>query len=253
MIIVAASILGLLLGSMLSVLLARWPQFEGFVSGRSHCPHCKHELGARDLIPLVSWVLSRGRCRYCHAKISSLYPFLELTVGGLFGAYAALYGVPTGWYAIEYLILFGLIALFFFDLQYQVLPDVILAPLFVVAVARLGYYRPDVLLSAGATGVLLASSLGLLYIISRGRWLGLGDVKLAAVIGVLFGFPVAIGVTLIAIWSGALIGLLMIARRQATMKTALPFGSFWTAAAILALMIPEPVAFLSGLFIPVVQ
>jgi prepilin signal peptidase PulO-like enzyme (type II secretory pathway) len=174
-------------------------------------------------------------------------------MGGLFGLYAFLYGVPTGWYAIEYVILFGLIALFFFDFQYQVLPDVILAPLFVVAIARLGYYRPDVLVSSLAMGVLLAASLGLLYIISRGRWLGLGDVKLAAVIGMLFGFPVAIGITLIAIWSGALVGLVMIARRQATMKTALPFGSFWTAAAILALMIPEPVAFLSGLFIPVVQ
>ena len=253
MIIGGAIFLGLLLGSFLSVLIERWPTWRGAGTGRSRCPQCAHELAWFDLIPLVSWIAVGGKCRYCQRPISKLYPILEISMATVLGLYAYLYGVPTGWFAIDYLILALLVALFFFDFRHQVLPDVIVGTLAGIVLLRLISLRADLLVNSIATGALLMSLLGLLYIISKGRWLGFGDVKLAFAIGVLFGYPMAVGVTLIAIWSGALVGIGMIARRRATMETALPFGSFWAAAAILAVLAPGPVAFLSGLFIPILK
>lgn len=251
MITLIAILAGLLLGSFLSVLLDRWPHWRGVVTGRSQCPQCHHALAWFDLVPLVSWLVLRGKCRYCHAPIAKLYPALELTVAGVLGVFAFKYGLPSPWYGIDYLVLFALVSLFFFDLKHRVLPDIILLPLLIIVGARLVTQRPDMLVNAFATGALLAGLLGLLYLVSRGRWLGLGDVKLAFVIGVLFGYPIAVGVTLIAIWSGALVGVVLILAKRANMQTALPFGSFWAAVAILAIILPGPFAFISGLFLPI--
>lgn len=250
MVIVGAAIAGLLLGSFLSVLISRWPRWRGAGAGRSRCPHCMHVLAWYDLVPLVSWLFLRGACRYCKTPISAWYPILELTMAGVLGAYAFLYGIRTGWYAFDYLILFALVALFFFDFKHHMLPDAITFPLGLLVLIRMFSLRPDLLVNALATGALLCAVFGLLYAVSRGRWLGFGDVKLAFVIGLLFGYPGAVGVTLLAMWAGALVGVGLMAAHRATMKTALPFGSFWTAAAIAALLWPGPVFFLSGLIIP---
>lgn len=172
-------------------------------------------------------------------------------MAGVLGFYAFIFGAPSSWYATDYLVLFALVSLFFFDLKYRILPDAILAPLLVVVGARLLSQRPDMLINACATGALMAGLLGLLYLVSHGRWLGLGDVKLAFIVGVLFGYPGAVGVTLIAIWSGALVGVGLILVKRANMKTALPFGSFWVASAIIAMMMSGPIYFISGLFTPV--
>lgn len=253
MITLIAVLAGLLLGSFLSVLLDRWPHWRGVAAGRSQCPQCRHELAWFDLVPLVSWVMLDGKCRYCRASIAKLYPALELTMAGVLGVFAFKYGIPSLWYAVDYLVLFALVSLFFFDLKHRVLPDAILLPLLVIVGVRLFSQRPDILVSALATGALLSGFFGLLYLISYGRWLGLGDVKLAFVLGVLFGYPVAVGVTLIAIWSGALVGIVLILAKRANMQTALPFGSFWVAAAVLAILFPSPIAFISGLFLPILS
>ena len=251
MIIGGALIAGLLLGSFLSVLISRWPHWRGAGTGRSHCPNCMHELAWYDLIPLISWAVLAGRCRYCNAPISVLYPVLEISTAGVLGVYAALYGLPAGWFAVDYLILFALVALFFFDLKHHMLPDAVVYPFGLVVLIRVFSLRPDLLVNALAMGALLSAVFGLLYAVSRGRWLGFGDVKLAFVIGALFGYPGAIGVTFIAIWAGALVGLGMMALKKMTMQSALPFGSFWAAAAIVTVLWPGPVFFLSGLILPV--
>jgi leader peptidase (prepilin peptidase)/N-methyltransferase len=191
-----------------------------------------------------------GKCRYCKEPISLFYLVLELSMAGILGVYAFLYGIPTGWYAFDYLILFALVALFFFDFKHQVLPDAIVFPLGLLVLLRLFTLRPDLLLNGVITGAVLAAVLGLMYAISRGRWLGFGDVKLAFVVGMLFSFPGAVGVTFIAVWAGALVGVSMIALKKMTMQSALPFGSFWVAVAILTILWPGPVFFLSGLIIP---
>lgn len=251
MVIFIAVCVGLLLGSFLSVLLDRWPQWQGVAVGRSQCPLCHHELAWFDLVPLASWIMLRGKCRYCRAPISILYLALELTMASTLGLYAYSFGLPSSWFAVDYIILFAFVSLFFFDMKHGMLPDVILAPLGIIVGARLVMQRPDILLNSFATGALLTGAFGLLYFISHGRWLGRGDVKLAFVIGLLFGYPVAVGVTLVAIWTGALVGVGLILLKRANMQTALPFGSFWVAAAIIAMMLPGLVSFISGLFIPV--
>ncbi|MBP6886171.1 MAG: prepilin peptidase [Candidatus Pacebacteria bacterium] len=248
---ISLGILGLLLGSFLSVLLARWPHWRGVATGRSACPVCHHELAWYDLIPLASWLSTRGACRYCFTPISRWYPALELTMAVVLASYGWLFGVATWWGAIDVAILFLLVSLFFFDVRYHMLPDALTLPLVVIAIGRIALFRSDLLINALAMGVCLTAFFGLLYLLTRGRSLGFGDVKLACAMGVLFGFPMAIGVTLIAIWSGAAIGVGMMMRKSATMKTALPFGAFWVVAALVTLFMPGPVAFLSGLLIPV--
>lgn len=253
MAILVAVVVGLILGSFLSVLIGRWPHFRGAWMGRSHCPACSHVLAWHDLLPVVSWLMLRGRCRYCGTPISALYPVLEVTMAGALGLYAYFYGLPTMWYALDIIVLFGLVSLFFFDLKHQMLPDIIVLPLSIVAVLRLWVVPGHDPLTSVLTGIGIAAMFGALYAYSRGRWLGFGDVKLAVVIGLLFGYPVAVGVTLIAVWAGALVGVALMATRRATMQTALPFGSFWTAAAVVTVLWPAPVLFLSSLFIPVLR
>jgi leader peptidase (prepilin peptidase)/N-methyltransferase len=244
---IAAGI-GLLLGSFLSVLLGRWPQWRGVATGRSECTQCQHELAWYDLVPLVSWLTLRGKCRYCLAPISSLYPALELTMALVLGGYAFMHGFASLWSVVDYIALFAFVSLFYFDLKHGVLPDFILIPLTVVIGARLVAQQPDALVSAFATGAIMAAFLGSLFALSRGRWLGLGDVKLAFVIGLLFGYPIAVSVTFIAIWAGALVGIGLMLARRATMQTAVPFGSFWVAVAAVAMLFPAPIVFVSGFF-----
>lgn len=253
MIVFIVAIVGLMLGSFLSVLIGRWPELNGVVGGRSRCPHCMMELQWYDLIPLISWMTLGGKCRACRAPISWWYPLYEISMAGILVAYTLLFGVLGSWSVVELVLLAMFVALFFFDLRHQVLPDMITIPMVILAVGRLVLWRQDLLINGVATGVLLAAAFGLLYAASRGRVLGFGDVKLALAIGVVFGFPGAVGVTLLAIWAGALTGLMLMATRRATMQTALPFGSFWTAVAIIAMLWPSPIYFLSGLVVPVFQ
>src|SRR5512134_2699862 len=98
MMTVVAVTVGLMLGSFLSVLIGRWPHWRGVGGGRSACPACGHELAWYDLVPLVSWLVLRGACRYCRAPISAFYPALEFTMAAALGLYAYRFGLPTAWH-----------------------------------------------------------------------------------------------------------------------------------------------------------
>lgn len=143
--VIGAIVLGLLLGSFLSVLVERWETKEGMLTGRSRCPQCRHQLAWYDLIPLISWILLRGRCRYCGAPIHWRYPLKELVMAGVLGGYVARWGIPTGWEAVDLVIIFGLVALFFFDLRWMVLPDVFTYGLSGILLVRLIAYTPSLL------------------------------------------------------------------------------------------------------------
>jgi leader peptidase (prepilin peptidase)/N-methyltransferase len=253
MAILVAVVLGLILGSFMSVLVGRWETREGIVTGRSECPDCRRVLAWYDLIPLASWLMLRGRCRYCRAPISVRYPLMELVMAGTLGAYAWQYGLSTFWAISDVLILFGLVTLFFFDLRWHLLPDAVVFTLIGIVFVRLVWLRPDLLTNGLMTGVGLAALLGLLWLASHGSWLGLGDVKFAFLVGLLFGYPGAVGVTLVAVWVGALFGLGLMSLHRATLKTALPFGSFWSAIAVITVLWPVPVFYLSGLFTPALR
>jgi leader peptidase (prepilin peptidase)/N-methyltransferase len=249
----AAIAFGLILGSFVSVLVERWHTKVGIVAGRSECPNCHHMLAWYDLVPLGSWLWLRGRCRYCRAPIPLHYPAMELAMAVALGLYVFKYGIPSLWMLTDLFILFGLVALFFLDLRWRLLPDVFTFGLSAIVLARLIGLRPDLVVNHLATAAILVGAFGTLFIASRGRWLGLGDVKMALLVGLLFGYPGAVGVTLIAIWSGALWGVVLMARRQANMETALPFGSFWSAAAVLGVIWPGQLHYLSGLVLPYIR
>lgn len=256
MLIATHFFVGLIFGSFLSVLLERLPVYvgrpnskPGIIFGRSECPYCRTTLSWYDLLPLLSYILLRGHCRHCRARISVLYPLLELAMAAVFGLYAYRFGFVGIRSIADIVILFGLVSLFFFDLRHRILPDIIMIPIALTALGRIFLTSPELVRNAIMTGVSISLFLGLVYWLSHGRWLGLGDVKLAMLIGLLFGYPNAIGVTLAAIWAGALIGLILVLIGRANMRTALPFGSFWTLAAIVMILVPGLLGRLSEIFL----
>ncbi|HXK37368.1 MAG TPA: prepilin peptidase [Candidatus Paceibacterota bacterium] len=243
---IGAVVLGLLLGSFLSVLIERWHTKDGIIAGRSRCPHCMHALAWYDLVPLFSWLVLRGRCRYCKAPIHWRYPLMELVMAGVLGGYVARWGIPSGWEAVDIVVLFGLVALFFFDMRWMLLPDVFTYSLIGLLLVRLIAHTPSAFVGSVATAVFLAALFMLLYLLTRGRGVGLGDVKFALVIGLLFPYPAAFIVTVAAIWAGAIVGVALMLLKLATRRTPMPFGSFWAAAALIAMLWPEPVAIISS-------
>lgn len=248
-----AVIVGLMLGSFASVLICRWPHWRGVVDGRSQCARCERALAWYELVPLASWFFLRGRCRSCKQSIAMFYPMLECCMAGTFGAYAYRLGISSAWNVIDLFILFLLVALLFFDLRNMVLPNIFIVLLAAAAFARIVFFQSDAIAGALYTAAALGIVFLLLHAFSGGRWLGFGDVKLAVAIGVLFGYPDAISVTMVAIWVGALVGLGMILFGRASLRTALPFGAFWTAVSVFTILWPGPVHFLSASVIPILQ
>jgi leader peptidase (prepilin peptidase)/N-methyltransferase len=233
---------GLLLGSFASVLIGRWPHWRGVVAGRSACTACGHALGVADLVPLVSWAGSRGTCRYCGARVSAWYPVYELSMAGVLVAYGLLVGV-RGWAGvIDVAALILLTTLFFFDLRLRVLPDVLVALLACVGVGR-QLAGGHSLVAPVAVGVGTAAAFFLLLLfwerVLKRDGVGYGDVKLAVALGLLLGLPAMVFGTVIAVWAGALLGIVLLASHKAGMRTELPFGSFWVAAAALFILLPS--------------
>lgn len=241
MAVILAVLVGLCLGSFLNVLLARLYRpgrigKKGIVAGRSECFSCRHRLPWYDLIPLASWVALGGQCRFCHARIPMQYPVVEAAVAGIFGLFAYHSAVPTPESWFSFVFLFGFLALFFFDRQSFILPDVVMAPMIALALMFRGVSHPESLVPALVSGFLMAACFGILYAVSRGRWVGFGDVKLMALVGILFGYPTAWLVLVASVWLGAFWGLALIGMGRATRETALPFGSFVSCVAILAIL-----------------
>lgn len=214
LILFVSALLGLICGSFVTALSHRLPRGEDFVSGRSRCPHCKTPLAARDLVPVLSWLMSRGRCRYCQAPVSARYPAIELLSGFLFVLVAVL-AEPA---AVERIVLlWGLavvfLALTVIDLEFRRLPNGLI--LFAFGLTGLLAWRDGrefgaVLL---AIGIALSIGVGLRVIglvIDKKPGLGWGDIKLAMAVSValpLDALPVFLsvgGVTalLLAAWFG---------------------------------------------------
>ena len=244
---VYAFLFGLIYGSFLNVLLWRLPEGEG-IGGRSRCRNCGHQLAWYDLVPVLSFLILRGKCRSCRQKISFRYLAVELTTGIVLAAFwfsrqPALGLVTT--FSVFGILVF--VSLFFFDLFYFILPDVIVLPAIgLFSVYDLLAVKDLLMLLVGA--LLITSFFVILYTASRGRWLGFGDIKLVILILLVLGFPVGFWAIIFGIWGGALFGLVLLASRKATMKKALPFGSFLTLAAMVLIIFQRATDFLSKFF-----
>lgn len=178
---------GLIIGSFLNVLIAREGTDEG-IGGRSRCPTCRQVLAPHDLVPVFSWIALGGRCRYCHVRISALYPLVELLTAGLFAS-LGFAGLPALSIALGLVIISLCIAIGFYDLRHMLIPDT-WSYLFSFVALVFGCislaHMSDVPLLL-FSGFFVAFPLWVLWFVSGGRWMGLGDVKFSLGIGWLLG------------------------------------------------------------------
>ena len=228
-----AGLIGLAFGSFASVLAYRWPRGESIVRPRSHCTGCDRTLSPIELIPVVSWIAQRGRCRGCAASISWRYPAIELTSAALAAGAIVSFGVTWKGLAAAVLAL-ALVPVVAIDLEHQLIPDVIVFPAtaaglaFAIAANPSRWWVP-VVAALGAAGFLM-----LLWIFYPGG-MGLGDVKLALLLGAVLGASV-LPAMLIAFAAGATVGVgLMVRHGAAARKMAVPFGPFLAVGALAGL------------------
>jgi leader peptidase (prepilin peptidase)/N-methyltransferase len=228
-------LIGLSLGSFFTALLARYGTNQSIMKGRSKCPKCRHVLRWYDLVPFLSFIFLRGRCRYCRKGISFLYPLVEIITAVALLAFFCQYGFGFSWQNGVFLVaLLGFILLLFFDYLYMILPDIVIVSLTIITLAFMVLTNPGTLPSALITGFILGGVFAILHIVSAGRWMGFGDVKLAFFIGLFFGYPLGPGIIFVSVWLAALLGFILIFSRRATLKTALPFGSFMAIVSIIS-------------------
>lgn len=227
-----AGMFGLAIGSFFTVCVSRWPAGESLVAPRSHCP-CGRTLSWYELIPVVSWTLQGGRCRGCHVRISPRYPAIELATAGVATLAVLTIGANLRG-AIAAVMLVALVPVVVIDIQHKLIPDVIILPAAAIALALAIVSDParwwvPVAAAFGASGFLLA--LALVY----PGGMGMGDVKLAFLLGATLGAAV-IPALAIAFLVGAIVGVAIVfAKATATRKLAIPFGPFLAAGAAMAL------------------
>ena len=242
LLVVCTALVGLVIGSFLNVVIWRVPRGESVVSPPSHCPGCGHEVRPRDNIPVVSWLLLRGRCRDCGTRISIRYPLVEAGTAVVFAVLTLAIGFEPELPAFLYLGAIG-VALTMIDIDVKRLPDAIVLPSYLVAAALLTVAaavdgRWEDLLRAGLGMVALYAFYFLLALVYPAG-MGFGDVKLAGVLGIYLGWlgwaEVVTGGFLGFLFGGVVGGGLVLVRR-AGRKSKLPFGPFMLAGALVAIL-----------------
>lgn len=226
---------GLMAGSFVTVVAHRVPRGESIVGPRSRCPGCGTQIAAYDNVPVFSWVLLRGRARCCGAAISPRYPLTELCLGLLYAATVLVLWDDPAEIALGLVFMTMLMAITLTDLELRLIPNKILivSALLGVAIATAtdpGSLPERAAAAAAAGGLLFGAAL------AYPRGMGLGDVKLAAVMGLFLGRNVAPAI-LVALLAGSVVGLWMIARHGATArKRAIPFGPFLALGGVVGLL-----------------
>ncbi len=225
-------LLGLSIGSFLNVLIDRLPAGESIWIDRSHCDSCRKTLNWYDLIPVISFIILQRKCRNCHKKISWQYPLVEAATGLFFlFTYVSMIRITgtdlTVPHLIYYLILVAsLIAIFVTDLKYRIIPDQILIFLTILTVVYQFIYFPQFIKDNLISGIISLLFFLMLVIITRGKGMGLGDVKLAFVMGLLLGFPKIIVALYLSFLTGAVVSLILILIHKKSMKSTIAFGPF---------------------------
>ncbi len=239
---VVCGLFGLAVGSFLNVVIYRVPRKESVVRPRSHCPNCGTQLAERDNIPVVSWLLLRGKCRTCDEPISSRYPLVELLTGVLFASVGLRFGLD--WVVPAYLVFFAsLIAITFIDLEHYIIPNRIVYPTIFISIPLLvlaaalqdewGNLERALIGAVAAWGFLL-----IVHLISP-RGMGFGDVRLSFVLGLFLGWldlrHVFLGLFLGFLF-GSVSGLALMALRRRGRKDHIPFGPFLAAGSVVAVL-----------------
>ncbi|MBY0494036.1 MAG: prepilin peptidase [Cyanobacteria bacterium] len=250
-VMIYGGLLGLCIGSFLNVVIYRLPLGKSIVSPPSRCRKCDYLLQWYDNIPVLSWVFLRGRCRRCGTPVSIQYPIVELITGALF--VLTIWLTPFGPLLASRLILIGiLIALFGIDLEHQILPNSITLPGIAIGVLFSLIAPPggkDALIGVVVGGGILYAIAWGYYLWRREEGMGMGDVKMLAMIGAFLGWKAVLITLILASFAGAFIGVGMMAVQRGTMKYALPFGTFLAIGAVVAMFVGDPlIAWYAGFF-----
>jgi leader peptidase (prepilin peptidase) / N-methyltransferase len=232
-------LLGLAVGSFLNVCIHRIPLGQSLTMPPSRCPGCDYRLRWFDNIPVVSYILLRGRCRSCRMPISLRYPLVELTTMVLF----AVHGEVFGWSALlvpRLLFACAMVVLFAIDLEHQLLPNVITLPGIAIGLISSAVLPPGIV--DAIIGVLVGG--GVLWLIGEAYFrysgqegMGGGDVKMLAMIGAFLGWKLVLVTLVLSSVAGSLIGVLVIAVKRGGMKYALPYGTFLALGALIASLV----------------
>jgi len=247
-------ILGLMVGSFLNCIIYRLEKEESFLKGRSYCPYCKHVLSWQDLIPILSFFLLKRKCRYCQKPIFWQYPLVELVTGLIFVfVFNFLFPVFNEFSVssfqlltfLYYLIMSSfLIVVFVYDLKHLLIPDLVIYPAIVISflyhllgAIRLGNFE-------SLTGPLISAFSASLFflaivLISRGKWMGIGDIGLAFLMGLVLSWPNIFVALMLAFFVGAIIGIGLILRGKKSLKSEIPFGPFLVFGTFIALFLGE--------------
>jgi prepilin signal peptidase PulO-like enzyme (type II secretory pathway) len=227
-----AGILGAILGSFLNALLFRYNTGRSVLRGRSRCMHCGRTLNALDLVPVLSYLALRGKCRYCHSKVSIQYPLVEIA-GVILAALVYLQNPDPFAFALWLAIWMTLLFVFVYDLKHKVIPweaSGLLAALALLHLWSLGFGSWSLV-----AGPILAAPLFLLSLVSGGRWMGWGDSALELGLGWMLGVTAGLSAFVFAFWTGAVVGIGLLALSKGiTMKSEVPFAPFLIAGAAIA-------------------
>ncbi|MCF5050492.1 prepilin peptidase [Pseudomonas syringae] len=257
-----ALVLGLIVGSFLNVLVSRLPTMlerewraqahdilglpadpagppYNLMHPNSHCPHCEHPIRAWENIPLLSYVMLKGRCAHCEGAISLRYPFTELACALISAVVAWHFGV--GWQAAAVMLLsWGLLAMSLIDVDHQLLPDVLVLPLLwlglIVNAFELFVPLPDALWGAVIGYVSLWSVFWLFKLVTGKEGMGHGDFKLLALLGAWGGWQILPMTLLMSSLVGVFVGLILMRLRKAQASTPMPFGPYLAIAGWIALL-----------------
>ncbi|OGZ79474.1 MAG: hypothetical protein A2528_02365 [Candidatus Staskawiczbacteria bacterium RIFOXYD2_FULL_37_9] len=256
-------LLGISIGSFLNCAIYRLEQKKK-LTGRSFCPHCKHTLIWKDLIPVFSFLYLRGKCRYCHKKISWQYPLVEIAAGILFliiflmssralpqqgvaiqsictkllDCHVASLLAMTAYLVFMFYVASSLVIIFIYDLKHYLIPDKVLLPAIIITFLYRLFESFWIPAFAGMTVLAVIISAGFFFIIwlvSRGRWMGFGDVKLAVLMGLLLGVSNVLVALFLAFFFGAIIGIILMILDRKGLKSEIPFGPFLILGTFMAL------------------
>ncbi len=232
-------LLSIIIGSFLNVVIYRLPDNKSIVSPPSHCPECGTRLKPFDLVPILSFILSRGKCRFCKVKISWQYPFVELLTGILFLAIYLKFGIGSN--SIVLMLLASLlIVISFIDLRYKKIPNVITYPGMIIALLIALIFNRISFISSLLGLIIPGGSILLIALIFK-KGLGMGDVKLLAMIGAFIGWQY----TLLGLFFGSLIGLIisviLIIYDKIGRNTQIPFGPYISLGTLITLIWGEKI------------
>ena len=237
-------ILGLIVGSFSNVCIYRIPRNESIIYPASHCPKCRSNITPKDNIPLLSYILLKGRCRNCKSKISIQYPIVELLTGLIYLIVYLIYGLSVQ--TLIYIVLSSaLIIIAFIDLNEQIVPDVISLPGIVVGFI-ISFFVSYISFINSALGVLVGGGIILIIglagsVIFKKEAMGGGDIKLAAMIGAFLGWRYIVISLFLGFFLGALAGIILILSKIKSREDTVPFGPFIVLGSFITLLWGEKI------------